>query len=369
MSILIPSVIGVALTFAFIAWERHLVRAQQRPEPPRKRLWHYPSVSVIRPVRGADVGARENFAAALDTGYPGDVETLFVFDDESDPGLPIAREVVRAHAASCRPGRAAVLVAGAPPPARTGKLNAMIVGAARARGALIAFGDSDTRPDRELLRELVETLLTSPRAGWPSRPWSSTTPARRRRRALRAHAERALRAARRPRRRARRRRAAVHHGPDHGVQARGARRHRRRRPRATGQLVDDMYIGRRVADAGYRNVLVKRGLKVPTGGLGLARLPADLPPLDGVLAQRAADLVHLAAVAPRRRLLRRARAPPSPPRLSSTPVAALVPALAVAAFVAHALPAQPRLRRRADAAALRLDAGRALPALARGCSR
>jgi len=56
-----------------------------------------------------------------------------------------------------------ILVAGTT--ARTGKLNAMIVGAARARGSLIAFGDSDTRPDRELLRELVETLMTTPRAG------------------------------------------------------------------------------------------------------------------------------------------------------------------------------------------------------------
>ena len=30
-----------------------------------------------------------------------------------------------------------------------------------------------------------------------------------------------------------------------------------------------MYIGQKVAAAGYRNILVKRGLKVPTGGLGL----------------------------------------------------------------------------------------------------
>src|SRR6185369_11962781 len=157
MATVIFSVIGIALTVAFVAWQRELARAQRRPEPPRKTLWHYPSVSVIRPVRGADVGARENFIAALDTGYPGDVETLFVFDDEHDPGLPIARQVVREHNESFRHGSAAVLVAGAPPPARTGKLNAMIVGAARARGSLIAFGDSDTRPDRELLRELVET--------------------------------------------------------------------------------------------------------------------------------------------------------------------------------------------------------------------
>ena len=103
MDILLPSVIGIALTIAFVVWQRNLERARHRVEPARKRLWHYPSISVIRPVRGADVGARENFEAALDTGYPGDVETLFVFDDESDPGLPIARDVVRATSRAVRP--------------------------------------------------------------------------------------------------------------------------------------------------------------------------------------------------------------------------------------------------------------------------
>jgi len=269
MAILISSVIGIALTVAFVAWQRDLSRARRRPEPPRKTLWHYPSVSVIRPVRGADVGARENFEAALDTGYPGDVETLFVFDDELDPGLPIAREVVRAHNASFRPGRAAVIVAGAPPPARTGKLNAMIVGAARARGSLIAFGDSDTRPDRELLRELVETLMTSRRAGSTFAPVVIDDVPRGAGDVLYALMQNALYAPLAAR-------AAAHSDGAlpfimgqimvfkrealdaiGGVQV------------ATGQLVDDMYIGRRVAGAGYRNIIVKRGLKVPTGGLGL----------------------------------------------------------------------------------------------------
>ena len=269
MAILIPSVIGIALTIAFVAWNRDLARARRRAEPPRKALWHYPSVSIIRPVRGADVGARENFEAALDTGYPGDVETLFVFDDESDPGLPIARDVVRAHNAGSRPGRAVVLVAGAPPPARTGKLNAMIVGAARARGSLIAFGDSDTRPDRELLRELVETLMTTPRAGSAFAPVVIDDVPRGAGDVLYALMQNALYAPLAARAAEKgdgalpfimgqimvfKREALDAIG---GVQC------------ATGQLVDDMYIGRRVAGAGYRNMLVKRGLKVPTGGLGL----------------------------------------------------------------------------------------------------
>src|SRR5438270_7419395 len=65
----------------------------------RQRLSQFPSISVIRPVRGADVGAAENYAAALDTGYPGEIETIFVFDDETDPGCPIAQAAVAAHRA------------------------------------------------------------------------------------------------------------------------------------------------------------------------------------------------------------------------------------------------------------------------------
>ncbi|HEY2747784.1 MAG TPA: glycosyltransferase, partial [Polyangia bacterium] len=157
--------IGFALVALVVSWHFRLSRAitpRQKVLALRKR---YPSVTVIRPVRGKDVGAADNFRAALDTGYPGDVETLFIFDDDKDPGLPIAKEIVAEHRASGRRGTAAVVVAGAPPAGRTGKLNAMVVGQRAARGELIAFGDSDTRPDHEVLRGIVDTLLASPENG------------------------------------------------------------------------------------------------------------------------------------------------------------------------------------------------------------
>jgi ceramide glucosyltransferase len=268
MSILIPTVIGVALGAAFLVWHRQLSRARRRPEPPRRPLWHYPSVSVIRPVRGADVGARENFEAALDTGYPGDVETLFIFDDHDDPGLPIARDVVRRHLAERRVGHAAVLVAGAPPPARTGKLNAMIVGAARARGSLIAFGDSDTRPDRDLLRTLVETLMTTRRAGVAFAPVVIDDAPRAAGDVLYALMQNALYAPLAAR-------AAGASGELPFVMGQIMVWKREALDAiggvasATGQLVDDMYLGRRAHEAGWKNLVVTRGLKVPTGGLTL----------------------------------------------------------------------------------------------------
>src|SRR5579859_1332266 len=158
--VVIVALIGALLGVDVWWTHRQLVRAIADARPQRPTLARYPSVSVIRPVRGRDVDAAANFAAALDTGYPGEVETLFIVDDESDPAWPLLKQAV-AHAQH----EARVLVAGPPPAGRTGKLNAMIVGLEAARGELVAFGDSDTRPDRDVLRVTVETLLAEPGAG------------------------------------------------------------------------------------------------------------------------------------------------------------------------------------------------------------
>jgi ceramide glucosyltransferase len=152
-------VVGLLLIADVLWTHRQLRRAIIAARPERPRLDRYPSISVIRPVRGRDVDAAENFAAALDTGYPGPVETIFVVDDESDPAWPLLRQAV-ANQPDAR-----LVVAGPPPAGRTGKLNAMIIGLAAARGELVAFGDSDTRPDRDVLRVAVETLFEERNAG------------------------------------------------------------------------------------------------------------------------------------------------------------------------------------------------------------
>jgi ceramide glucosyltransferase len=260
--------IGMALLAFIVLWHRTLSRAVKpmaaKPHGPRS----YPSVSVIRPVRGKDVGAAENFAAALDTGYPGEVETLFVFDDELDEGLPVAREVVAAHAAAGRRGTARVLVAGAPPAGRTGKLNAMVVGQRFAVGELVAFGDSDTRPDRKVLRGVVDALLSSPRAGSAFAPNLVHEAPRAAGDVVYAIMQNALYAplAAWFAGEARelpfimgqlmvfRRAALLAIG---GVES------------VTGQLVDDMAIGRRLHEAGYTNVLGRAPLHIATGGMTL----------------------------------------------------------------------------------------------------
>lgn len=170
--------IGIGLLLILVVLRSHgsLWRAI-RYRRPVGRLQHYPSLTVIRPIKGLDPGAARNIDAGLDHGYPGPVETLFVFDDAGEPALPLVEAALKARRESGRPADARVLFAGAPK-GRTGKLNAMIAGFREARGELVAFADSDTRPGPEALRTLVETLESDPRGGAAFAPVVSTEPPR-----------------------------------------------------------------------------------------------------------------------------------------------------------------------------------------------
>ncbi|MBN1652930.1 MAG: glycosyltransferase [Deltaproteobacteria bacterium] len=272
MEITILTCLALFVLAALVTWHIIFSRAISRPPEPTQRLARYPSISMIRPIRGIDPGQLENLRAALDNGYPGEIETLFVFDEETDEGLPNALAAVREHLESGRPGIAKIVIAGPPPEGRTGKLNAMIVGSRIARGELIAFGDSDTRPDKKVLRRCVEALvnggpkvgcafapvvvvgdmrsagdvgyammlnsLYAPIAAWAARKLNGELPFIMgqimvfQRKALDAIG---------------------------GVGC------------AAGQLVDDMYIGTCLNKAGYANLMINHPLYIVTSDLALSR--------------------------------------------------------------------------------------------------
>jgi ceramide glucosyltransferase len=261
-------VAGVALLVDVATWHRAFVRAMARAPVPSRPPARYPSITIIRPVRGFDVGCADNFRADLDTSYPGEVETLFVFDDDRDPAFPIAQQVCEAHRAAGRRGDVDILFAGPSPAHRTGKLHAMIVGLARARGTLVAFGDSDTRPTPGLLTALVDALCAAPDVGATFAPVFVADEPETSGDVGYALMLDAL------------------YGP--GV-ARAAGRAGRlpfimgqimvfRREAlaavggpacADGHLVDDMYIGRCLHQAGYANVMINQPLAIRNAGTPL----------------------------------------------------------------------------------------------------
>lgn len=268
---MIPILVTIALFGLLVhlgLTHRRTVRAlrrrdAQRPPSPAS----YPPVTVIRPVKGVDVEQEANFQAGLETGYPGDIETIFVLEDENDPAHPLVLRAIEAHEASGAPGSARIVLAGPPPTGRTGKINNMIVGEDEARGDFIIFGDSDTRPDPTLITNLVEHLLADETAGAGFAP--VVNPCRPRSAGdvgyaiiLNAYLVGGMESALGPGRTlpflmgqtmAFRRSALRAIG---GVKC------------ADGQLVDDMYLGARIVEAGYSNVMGTHTLQVINHGLG-----------------------------------------------------------------------------------------------------
>lgn len=160
---LIFTLLGLLLAWvwAFYVMQRIAIRQQIHPAPPQS----YPSLTVIRPIKGIDSGLRENVIAGFQDDYPGELETLFVFDDEEDPAVRIVREVIKERKAEGLFADAQILFSGQPPRNRTGKLNAMIEAMASAHHTLIAFVDSDIRQAPGDLSRLVATLLGDDGAG------------------------------------------------------------------------------------------------------------------------------------------------------------------------------------------------------------
>ncbi|HEY3357340.1 MAG TPA: glycosyltransferase [Polyangia bacterium] len=254
---LVLTAVGIVLLVEVILSHELLRRALgTAPRPPA--LAAYPSVSVIRPIRGLDPGLEENLATAFNQDYPGRVETIFVLDDEHEPALPAVRAAIAAHPQA----RAHVVLCGPPPADRTGKLNAMILGLRLSRGELVAFVDSDIRPDPTTLRTVVETLLGAPGAGaaftevyvpGPTRTVGDAGYAL----LLNGMYDPAAAAA------ARRR------GGDlpfimgqFMVLTRAALRAIGGLESAAGELVDDMALGLRLAAAGYRNMIAAHPVPV-----------------------------------------------------------------------------------------------------------
>lgn len=156
--------LGIALVVAVLTRHKELSASLWSPPPHAKKagLQQYPSLTVIRPIRGKDPGCRENTDALLNQKYPGRLQILFVMDNDRDEAWPVVADALREYRG---PHETEMVTCGSPPPNRAGKLNAMICGYARATGDLVGFIDSDTRPGEDLLRKMVDTLHDHPEAG------------------------------------------------------------------------------------------------------------------------------------------------------------------------------------------------------------
>jgi ceramide glucosyltransferase len=119
-----------------------------RKLPPRSGAFT-PTASILKPVRGVDRDAYENFASFCRLDYP-EYELIFAAADPKDPVVPIIQKLQRDF-----PDRAIRLITSVESFGENKKVNNLCAAARSAKYELLVMTDSDVRVEKEYLREVA----------------------------------------------------------------------------------------------------------------------------------------------------------------------------------------------------------------------
>jgi ceramide glucosyltransferase len=118
-----------------------------------------PPVSNLKPIRGVDPDAYENFASFCRQDYPSDYELLFCVGDDSDPAVPLLQKLQREF-----PERKIRILFGSGGRGSNDKVVKLAKLVSEAQHETVVLSDSDVRVEPNYLRTLIAPLA-DPKVG------------------------------------------------------------------------------------------------------------------------------------------------------------------------------------------------------------
>lgn len=143
---------GIPFIFYILAIYSSSRYFRQSRNQPGKNVDFLPPISNLKPVRGLDPDAYQNFASFCRQDYP-DYELIFCVTDQTDPSVPVINKLMQDF-----PQRQIRLLYSAGHTSINDKVAKMRLMVREARYDYLVINDSDVRVDPGYLRRVVEPL-------------------------------------------------------------------------------------------------------------------------------------------------------------------------------------------------------------------